>query len=279
MCFLFTDPHAFERHFHLTNRGDLETILKAAVFVNETDNQVRAAHKILGYNPIQKSIAALKHVIKANDPRLQKIVVVEHEFLIPEGSPVLKGIPLAGSSSSHQAAEAEGDLGLSEEEFGVFDQVSPSEDPSGDLGDPDLFEADLLSVGTSSQAEMGPKRKPPTNLFDLIEGQPGKDAPGKSQSKLPPSTLQPQPAQTRSSFAQLQPSSPRSRLPPPPQSNLPPRPEPADPKRKRAAKGKKSMDGGKSCSFQEEDEAPRASKQLKIGHHGQEKEVDAQPVP
>ena len=65
----------------------------------------------------------------------------------------------------------------------MFDQVSPSEDPSGDLGDPDLSEADLLSVGTSSQAEMGFKRKPQTNLFDLIEGQ---DVPGKSQSNPPP---------------------------------------------------------------------------------------------
>ena len=89
-------------------------------------------------------------MIRANDPRLQKIAVVEHGFLIPEGSPFPEGIPLVGSSSSHQAAEAEGDLGLSEEEFGVFDQVSPSEDPSGDLGDSDLSEADLLSVGTFS---------------------------------------------------------------------------------------------------------------------------------
>ena len=99
-------------------------------------------------------------MIRANDPRFQKIVVVEHGFLIPEGSPVPEGIPLAGSSSSHQAEEAEGDLGLSEEKFGVFDQVSPFEDPSGDLGCPDLSEADLLSMGTSSQAKMGFKRNP-----------------------------------------------------------------------------------------------------------------------
>ena len=150
MCFLFADPRAFERNFHLTNRGDLETILKAVIFVNEADNQVRAVHKILRYNPIQKSFAVPKHVIRANDPRLQKITVVEHGFLIPEGSSILEGILLADSSSSHQAAEAEGDLGLSEEEFGVFDQVSPSEDPSGDLGDPDLSEVDLLLVRTSS---------------------------------------------------------------------------------------------------------------------------------
>ena len=38
------------------------------------------------------------------------------------------------------------------------------------------------------------------------------------------------------------------------------------------------MNGGKSWSSQEEVEAPRASKQLKIGHQGQGKEVDAQSV-
>ena len=43
-----------------------------------------------------------------------------------------------------------GELGLSEEEFGAFDQVDPFEDPSDDLGDPALFEAELSSVCTSS---------------------------------------------------------------------------------------------------------------------------------
>jgi len=102
MCFLFVDPHAFKRHFHLVNRGDLETILKAAIFVNEADNQVRATHKILGYDPIQKSFPTPKHVIRANDPRLQQITVAEHEFVFPEGSPISEGVPLAGPSSSHQ---------------------------------------------------------------------------------------------------------------------------------------------------------------------------------
>ena len=53
-----------------STEGDLETILKAEVFVNEADNQVRAAHKILGYNLIHKSFPAPKHVIRSNDPRL-----------------------------------------------------------------------------------------------------------------------------------------------------------------------------------------------------------------
>ena len=52
--------------------------------MNEDDHQVRVAHKILGYDPIQKSFAALKYVIKAKDPRLQKITVTEHGFFFPE---------------------------------------------------------------------------------------------------------------------------------------------------------------------------------------------------
>ena len=167
---------------------------------------------------------------------------------------------MTSPSSSHQAAEVEGDLGLSKDEFGALNQVNQSKDPSGDFDNPDLTEADLLLVGTSFQVEMGFKRKPLTSLFNLIEGQPGNDAPGKSQSKLPPPPPQPQPAQIKSSSTQLQPSSPQSRLPPPFQSTLPPQPEPANSKRKRASKGKEPMDGGKSRSSREEDEALRASK-------------------
>ena len=36
------------------------------------------------------------------------------------------------------------------------------------------------------------------------------------------------------------------------------------------------MDGGKSQSSQERDEAPRAQKQLKIGHQSQEKGIETQ---
>ena len=65
---------------------DLETILKAKVFVNEGDYQVRAAHKILGYNPIQNSFSAPRYVIKAKDPRLHRITIAERGFLLPKGS-------------------------------------------------------------------------------------------------------------------------------------------------------------------------------------------------
>ena len=153
----------------------------------------------------------------------------------------------------------------SEGEFGVFEQLDPFEDPFGDIGDPNLSEADLQ--GTSSQADMGFKRKPSANLRDLLEGQLGKDAPGKSQLKLPPPPSKPEHPPTRSSSA----------LPPP--AKFPPIVQPADPKRKRFAKGKEPMDGGRSRTSHEEDEGRRASKQLRVAPQGHEKEVDAQPEP
>ena len=66
----------------------------------------------------------------------------------------------------------------SEDEFGAIEQLDPPEDPLGDIGDPNLSEVDLQ--GTSSQTNMGFKRKLSASLRDLLEGQPGKDAPGKS---------------------------------------------------------------------------------------------------
>ena len=80
---LFTDPHAFERHLYLVNRADLETALRAEVFVNEIDHPVCAAHKILGYEPIQRSFAAPKSVIRAKDSQLQQITVAKHGFFLP----------------------------------------------------------------------------------------------------------------------------------------------------------------------------------------------------
>ena len=150
--------------------------------MNESDHQVRVAHKILGYDPIQISFAALKYVIKAKDPRLQKITVVEHSFFLPKGSSAQQATETeeGGAEGEEQVIE----LDQSEDEFGAFDQFDSSEDPSGDLGDPSLTEADLQ--GTSSQADMGFKRKSFASLLDLIKGQLGKDVSGTSQPKLPP---------------------------------------------------------------------------------------------
>ena len=68
--------------------------------MNEGDNQVKALHKILGYDPIQKSFSAPKYVIGAKDPRLHRIIVVENGFLLLEGSSTQGGATLASPSSS-----------------------------------------------------------------------------------------------------------------------------------------------------------------------------------
>ncbi|XP_030924762.1 uncharacterized protein LOC115973614 [Quercus lobata] len=83
---------------------------------------------------------------------------------------------------------------------------------------------------------MGLKRKPPTSLLDLLEGQLGKGAQGTSQSSVPSPPPQPQTIQTRSSSTKSQPQSPRPKLPTLPQTALPPQPEPTDSKRKRSPK-------------------------------------------
>ena len=126
---------------------------------------------------------ALKYVIKANDPRLQKITVAEHGFFFPEGSSAPSTVET--EEERDEGEEQVIELDQSEDEFSAFDQFNPFEDPFGDLGDPSLTEADLQ--GTSSQADMGFKRKPSASLLNLIEGQSGKDVPRKSQPKLPPS--------------------------------------------------------------------------------------------
>ena len=214
-------------------------------------------------------------MISTRRPWLPKITVVETGFLISQELAVPENIPQAGPSSPQQAAEDEGEPDRSEEGFGAFDLIYQSEDPSGDIGDPALSEAELLSIGTSSRAEMGLKRKPLTPLLQLLEGQPGKDTQGTPQ----PDALSPPPrpptTQTKSSSTKSQPQSIRPELLASSQPARSPRPEGADSKRKRSPKGKEVTDEGKSQPSKEKDEAPR-TKQLKIGHQGKGKETEVQ---
>ena len=65
---------------------------------------------------------------------------MEHGFFLPEGSSAQQAVETKeGAEGEEQVIE----LDQSEDEFGAFDQFDPSEDPSSDLGDPSLIEADL----------------------------------------------------------------------------------------------------------------------------------------
>ena len=47
--------HTIQPNFSLVNKASLDNFLKAEVFVNEDNNQLRATHLILGYTPISRA--------------------------------------------------------------------------------------------------------------------------------------------------------------------------------------------------------------------------------
>ena len=83
--------------------------------MNEDDNQLKMAHLILGYTPISHVFQEPKCIIKAHDPRLQRICVAVEGFLLPKGASIPEGVPLVGSSSSCPVVE-EGDVKTEKEE-------------------------------------------------------------------------------------------------------------------------------------------------------------------
>ena len=86
----FSDKYSTIPNFSLVNELDLTRILKAEIFVH-TDGQLRAAHIILGYDPISSSFQAPKYVIKAKDLRLHQINIAVSIFLT---GPAVEGTQL-----------------------------------------------------------------------------------------------------------------------------------------------------------------------------------------
>ena len=120
------------------------------------------------------------------------------------------------------------DLSDSQDEFEVFNRPLSLKSTSVDL-------VRQQEVGIITLDKLGIQRKSKRSLLDLIESQPGKDAPGKSaQPQLPPP--------------------PPPKLPLPPlQSSLSPRAGPVDPKRKREQKGKEVLEAGRPRPTLEEE--------------------------
>ena len=95
----FADKHSAVPNFSLVNEPDLTKILKVEIFVH-IDRQLKAAHLILGYNPFSTSFQAPKCLIKAADPRLQRISVAHKRFgfIVPEGVPIPDVTPFSQPS-------------------------------------------------------------------------------------------------------------------------------------------------------------------------------------
>ena len=153
------------------------------IYVNESNGQLRAAHLILEYNPISRAFQAPTCVIRTKDPRLHRISVAYKGFVVPQGIPLPRYLPLteplpvaalaAGATSSPppsvlQVEEEEGfvDLTVSTDDYEVFNQPLPSQNEPEDK-----------SI----------QRKPQCSLQELLESQPGRgEARKPSQPKLPP---------------------------------------------------------------------------------------------
>ena len=89
----FADRRYTKPNLKLVNKASLDRVLKAEIYVNEADGQLRAAHLILGYTPLSFGFQAPKCVIRARDPRLHRISVAYEGFIVPEGIPLPQYIP------------------------------------------------------------------------------------------------------------------------------------------------------------------------------------------
>lgn len=239
------------------NREDLDNILRAEVFVNEDNGQLRASHVILGVTTISRAYQAPECIIKARNPRLHCISVNVEGFLLPIGAPIPEGTLLAqpvtdGTFASQHIPEGVPNVTSSlQHTLGEATSSHPSsqkgdeeEDRPREVVDvsnlEDLYEVfnQLPSLVTEEETTlsdlMGIQRKPKSNFLELLESPPG----GKPSWKSIPPQLPPPPSQ------------PHLPTPPPVQQT---HAEPTDHKRKRDDKGKKAMDARKSHSHQGDD--------------------------
>ena len=169
------DPHATTPSLCLVNKASLDKILQAEVYVNESDRQLRAVHLILGYTLISRAFQAPRCVIRARDPRLQRISVAYKGFVVPQGIPLLRYSPLteplpiatlaAGATSSPSVLQVEEEEEADQEEEDFVDLTKPTDDY-------EVF--NQPSPSPVVPEDIGIQRKPQRSLQELLESQPGR---------------------------------------------------------------------------------------------------------
>ena len=155
------DPRATTHSLRLVNKASLDRVLRAKIYVNESDGQLRAAHLILDYNPISRSFQAPSCVIKAKDPRLCRISVAYEGFVVPQGVPLPRYSPFSKplsvtslaevASSSPPIFQAEEEEEAEQEEEGFVDLTSA-------IDNYEVFNRSTPSPNTPE--DMGIQRKP-----------------------------------------------------------------------------------------------------------------------
>ena len=140
----------------LVNKASLDRVLRAEIYINEFNGQLRAANLILGYNPISRTFQVPSCVIRAKDPRLHRISVTYEGFVVPQGvplprySPLTEPLPVTGLAAAatsyppiYQVEEEEEvereeegfvDLTSLTNDYEVINQSSPSPNVPEDMG-------------------------------------------------------------------------------------------------------------------------------------------------
>ena len=161
----------------LVNRVSLDRILQSEVYVNEADDQLRAAQLILRYTPISRALQAPRCVIRAKDPQLHHINIAYEGFVVPKGillpkhMPSTKSLPFATlstrvSSSSpvlqeeEEGKEEEGEQGfvnLTEfvDEFEVFNQPPSPKSLPEEMGIPKKAPKEPVGVNREPTRKWG----------------------------------------------------------------------------------------------------------------------------
>ena len=161
------DPNSFTPSLRLVNKASLDRILQSEVYVNESDDQLRAAHLILEYTSISCAFQAPTCVIRAEDPQLHRISVAYEGFVVLEGiplprySPLTQPLPMATLASKQHLPPAPPILQVEEEE-----EAEQEEEGFVDLtGSIENFEVfNQPSPPKNVPEEMGIQRKPQRSL-------------------------------------------------------------------------------------------------------------------
>ena len=190
----------------------LNYLLRSEIYVSE-DGQLRAAHLVLGYQPLSSSFQAIGHAIRAGSPRLARIDVSQDGFLADHDLPpvVLPGVrnpylaeqlppPDDPGVAVQVEEEAESSrLSLEEEidEFHFEEEVQQSplaefSDPEGErdrhsaVGAPSL----VICSDDTSDEETEPMAGKGKSLKELLgsrgKGQSSKGPPPPQAKALPP---------------------------------------------------------------------------------------------
>ena len=143
-----------------TNVMALNYLLRSEIFVSE-DQQLRAVHIILDFEPISRTFQEIGHAIQAGDPRINRIDVSKPDFLARDDLPPvilpiqqipyplvipLQQVPLEAPVAVEEEI-ASSRLSLEEEidQFCFVEDVEPSEKPV-DISDSEIESVNLSSI-------------------------------------------------------------------------------------------------------------------------------------